>query len=211
VSIYFLMLLVMFFLLYQGIIFSIFYAPKRIKVISAMVLILMACRYIALIILFVIKNQSYLYLLKPVLFINILCIPICGIISIFIFARNDKIKLKKIFILCVVLVLAYCTLIYKSFIKINISNISGYTMELQLENYYNVALLMINSIFLIKGIEIFHKKPSNKLGALLIIISSTTTLLAILTTTLNINFALLLFADLIWVATLDYGLIKFKR
>ncbi|MGK0464988.1 hypothetical protein [Clostridium sp.] len=210
-SIYFLMLLVMFFLLYQGIIFSIFYAPKRIKVISAMVLILMACRYIALIILFVIKNQSYLYLLKPVLFINILCIPICGIISIFIFARNDKIKLKKIFILCVVLVLAYCTLIYKSFIKINISNISGYTMELQLENYYNVALLMINSIFLIKGIEIFHKKPSNKLGALLIIISSTTTLLAILTTTLNINFALLLFADLIWVATLDYGLIKFKR
>jgi hypothetical protein len=171
----------------------------------------MTCRYIALIILFVIKNQSYLYFLKPVVFTNILCLPICGILSVFIFARNDKIKLKKIFILCVVLVLAYCALIYKSFIKINISNISGYTMELQLENYYNIALLIINSIFLIKGIEIFYKKLSNKLGALLIIMSSTITLLAILTTTLNVNFTLLLLADLAWIITLDYGLIKLKR
>lgn len=201
----------MFLLLYQGIISSLFYAPKRIKVISAMVLILMICRYIALIILFVIKNQSYLFFLKPVVFTNILCLPICGFLSVFIFARNDKIKLKKIFILCVVIVIAYCTLIIKSFIKINISNVSGYTMELELENYYNIALLIINSIFLIKGIEIFHKQLSNKLGALLIIISSTTTLLAILTTTLNMNFALLLLADLAWIATLDFGLIKFKR
>ncbi|MEK6266412.1 MAG: hypothetical protein N2B06_16830, partial [Clostridium sp.] len=99
-SIYFLMLLVMFLLLYQGIISNLFYAPKRIKVISAMVLILMTCRYIALIILFVIKNQSYLYFLKPVVFTNILCLPIAGILSVFIFARNDKIKLQKIFILC---------------------------------------------------------------------------------------------------------------
>ena len=205
------MLLMMFLLLYQGIISSLFYSPKRIKVISAIVLILMTCRYIALIILFVIKNQSYLYFLKPVVFTNILCLPICGILSVFIFARNDKIKLKKIFILCVVLVLAYCALIYKSFIKINISNISGYTMELQLENYYNIALLIINSIFLIKGIEIFYKKLSNKLGALLIIMSSTITLLAILTTTLNVNFTLLLLADLAWIITLDYGLIKLKR
>jgi hypothetical protein len=201
----------MFLLLYQGIIFSLFYAPKRIKVISAMVLILMACRYIVLTILFVIKNQSYLYLLKPMLFTNILCIPICGILAIFIFARNDKIKFENVFILCVVLGLAYFTLIYKSFIKINISNISGYTIKLQLENYYNVALLIINSIFLIKGIEIFYKKPSNKLGALLITISSITTLVAVLTTTLNMNFAFLLLADLAWVVTLDYGLIKFKR
>jgi hypothetical protein len=211
VSIYFLMLLVMFLLLYQGIISSLFYAPKRIKVISAMVLILMTCRYIALIILFVIKNQSYLYFLKPVVFTNILCLPIAGILSVFIFARNDKIKLKKIFTLCVVLCLAYCILIYKSSIKINISNITGYTMELQLENYYNVAILIINSFFLIKGIEIFYKKLSNKLGALLIVMSSTITLLAVITTTLNANFTLLLLADLAWIVTLDYGLIKFKR
>ena len=64
-SIYFLMLLVMALLLYEGIISSLFYAPKKIKIISTMALILMTFRYIALIILFIIKNQSYLYLLKP--------------------------------------------------------------------------------------------------------------------------------------------------
>lgn len=211
VNIYFLMLLMMFLLLYQGIISSLFYSPKRIKIISAMILILMTLRYIALIILFVIKNQSYLYLLKSVLYANILCLPICGIISIFIFARNDKVKIEKIFILCATLSLAYCTLIYKSSVKINISNITGYTMELQLETYYYIALLIINSVFVIKGIELFHKIYSNKLGCLLIIISSSITIITVLISSINMSFELLLLADISWIITLDYGLIKFKR
>ena len=106
-SIYFLMLLIMVLLLYGGIISSLFYAPKKIKIISAMALILMTFRYIALIILFIIKNQSYLYLLKPLVFTNLLCIPICGILSVFIFSRNNKIKLKKILLMCAMLCIAY--------------------------------------------------------------------------------------------------------
>lgn len=211
VKIYFLMLLIVFLLLYQGLISSLFYAPKRIKVISTIVLSLMTFRYIALTILLIIKNQSYLYLLKPILFTNILCIPILGILSVFIFARNDKIKLRKIFLFSAIICIAYCTIIYISSARINISNITGYTIELQLENYYYIALLIINSIFVIKGVELFHKSYSNKLGALLIIISSSVTLTAVITTTLNTNFAWLLMADIAWIVTLNYGLIKFKR
>ena len=69
-SIYFLLLLIMVLLLYQGIISSLVYAPRKIKIISVMALILMIFRYIALIILFIIKNQNYLYLLKPVVYTN---------------------------------------------------------------------------------------------------------------------------------------------
>ncbi|MCJ7691316.1 MAG: hypothetical protein MUO60_18655 [Clostridiaceae bacterium] len=210
-SIYFLMLLMMFLLLYQGIISSLFYSPKRIKIISTMILFLMTLRYIALIILFVIKNQSYLYLLKPVLYANILCIPLCGILTVFIFARNDRVKIKKILILCAVVSLAYCTLIYKSSVKINISNITGYTMELQLETYYYSALLIINSIFVIKGIGLFHRISSNKLGVVLIIVSSSITVITVLISSTNMEFAWLLLADMSWIITLDYGLIKFKR
>ncbi|MBK5241548.1 hypothetical protein [Clostridium sp.] len=210
-SIYFLMLLMMLLLLYQGIISSLFYSPKRIKIISTMILILMTLRYTTLLILFVVKNQNYLYLLKPVLYANILCIPICGILTVFIFARNDKVKIKNIFILCIVLGLAYCTLIYKSSVEINISNITGYTMELQLETYYYIALLIINSFFVIKGIELFNKIYSNKLGVILIIVSSSITLITVIISSININFEWLLLADISWIITLDYGLIKFKR
>ena len=95
-SIYFLLLFIMISLLYKGIICSLYYAPKKIKTISLMALILMTFRYISLIILLILKNQNYLYLLKSLVYTNFLCIPICGIVSIYIIARRGNIKLKKI-------------------------------------------------------------------------------------------------------------------
>lgn len=210
-NIYFLLLLIMLLLLYEGIISSLFYAPKKIKIISAITLILMTFRYIALIILLIIKNQGYLYLLKPVVFTNLLCIPVCGIVSIFIFARDNKIKLKKILLICAVLCITYIIVIYKSSAKINISSNGGYIMELQLEVYCYIVLLIINSIFAIKGIELFSKAYSNKTGALLIIMASSITLISVLLTSINTSFVWLLLGDISWIVTIDYGLIKLKR
>ena len=210
-SIYFLLLLVMILLLYVGIISNFLYAPKKIKIISAIALILMTFRYIALIILFIIKNQSYLYLLKPMVFTNLLCIPICGILSVYIFSRNNKIKLKVILFMCVILFIAYALVIYKSPANIVISNICGYTIELKLEFYCYIMLLIINSLFLIKGIKLYNKIYTNKLGAVLIIISSTITLISVLLTSINPNYSITLLGDISWILTIDYGLIKFKR
>lgn len=210
-SIYFLLLLVMILLLYGGIISSLGYAPKKIKVISAMALILMSFRYIALIILFTIKNQSYLYLLKPLVHANLLCIPICGILSVFIFSRNNKMKFKKIIFMCVMLCIAYALVIYKSPANINISNNQGYTIELQLEAYCYIGLLIINSIFIIKGIKLYNKINSNKLGAVLIIIASGITLISVILNSIYPNLPMLLLGDISWIVTIDYGLIKLKR
>jgi hypothetical protein len=210
-SIYWLLLLIMVVLLYEGVVCSFIYAPKKIRIISAMALILMIFRYIALIILFIMKNQSYLYLLKPVVFTNLLCIPMCGIISVFIFARNNKMKLKKILFMCAMLFIAYCIVIYKSPANINISNLCGYTMELHLEAYCYIVLIIINSILLIKGIELFNRTYSNKLGAVLIIIASIITLISVILTSLNTNFVWLLLGDISWIVTIDYGLLKLKR
>lgn len=210
-SIYFLLLLVMVLLLYQGVISSLSCAPKKIKIISVIALSLMTFRYIALIILFIMKNQSYLYLLKPVVFMNLVCIPICGILSISIFSRDNKIKLKKILFMCLMLGISYFIVIYKSSAYINISNNFGYIIELQLETYCYTVLLVINSIFLIKGINLYNKIYSNKLGVVLIIISSSITLLSVLLTSINSNLPMLLLGDISWILTIDYGLIKFKR
>lgn len=210
-NIYFLLLLVMVLLLYGGIISSLTYAPKKIKIISAMALSLMTFRYIALIILFTIKNQNYLYLLKPLVYANLLCIPICGFLSIFIFSRNNKIKLKKILFICAMICIAYFIVIYKSPANINISNNCGYTIELQLEVYCYIVMLIINSIFLIKGIKLYNKIYSSKLGALLIVIASSITLLSVLLTSINPDFPMILLGDIFWIITIDYGLIKFKR
>jgi len=210
-SIYFLLLLVVVILLYQGIITSLVYAPKKIKMVSAFALICMTLRYITLIILFIFKNQSYLYLLKPLVFTNLFCIPICGILSVYIFSRSNKIKLKKILLMCTMLLIAYFTVIYKSAANINISSMCGYTIELQLEAYCYIGLLIINSIFLVIGIKLYNKIYSNKLGFMLIIITSSITLLSILLTTINTNFPMILLGDIFWIITLDYGLMKFKR
>ncbi len=75
----------------------------------------------------------------------------------YIFARNNKIKLKKILFICAILCIVYLVVVYKSTSNINISNICGYTIELQFKDYYYIVLLIINSIFVIKGIELFNK------------------------------------------------------
>jgi len=201
----------MVFLIYEGIISSLFYAPKKIKIISIIALFLMTFRYIALIILLIAANQNYLYLLKPAVYTNFLSIPICGILSIFIFARNNKIKLRKILLICIMLFIVYFIVIYKSSANIIISNLCGYTITFELEDYCNVALLIINTIFIVKGIELFNKTYSNKLGAILIIISASITLISVILTLINTNFAWLLLCDISWILTIDYGLIKFKR
>jgi len=210
-SIYFLLLLVMVPMLYLGIIYSLSYAPKKIKIISAMVLIFMTFRYTALIIIFVIKNQSYLYLLKPVVYANLLCIPICGIISFFIFSRDNKIKFKKILFMCAMLCIAYVIVIYKSPVNVNISNNYGYTIELKLEAYCYSVLLVINSVFLIKGILLYNNIYASKLGAVLIVIASSITLVSVIITSVYPNLPMIVLMDICWIVTMDYGLIKFKR
>ncbi len=210
-SIYFLLLLMMILLLYEGITSSMGYAPKKIKIISAMALILMTFRYIALIILFIMKNQNYLYLLKPIVFINLISIPMVGIVSVFIFARNSKIKLNKVLFISVILCIAYSIVIYIYPASLNLSKFSGYSLDLKLEAYYYIPLLLASSILMVKGIEMFNKTFSNKIGAILIIMSSSITLISVLLTAINPNFMWLLFGDICWVTTLDYGLIKFKK
>ena len=210
-SIYFLLLLMMILLLYEGITSSLVHAPKKIKIISAMTLILMTFRYVALIMLFIIKNQNYLYLLKPVVFTNLICIPICGVLSVFIFARNSKIKLNRILLISVILCIVYSIVIYKSPANLDLSKLSGYNIVLKLEVYYYIPLLIVNSILMVKGIEMFNKTFSNKIGALLIILSSSITLMSVLVMSINTNFMWLLLSDISWVITLDYGLAKFKK
>ena len=210
-SIYFLLLSIMVLLLYEGIICSLMYAPKKIKIISVMALILMMARYIALIILLIIKNQNYLYLLNSVIHTNFLCIPIYGILSVFIFSRNSNIKLKKVLFMCVILSIAYYIVIYKSSASTSISGFYGYTIILELEDYCNVFLLVINTIFVIIGINLFGKIYSNKMGILLIILSSSMTLISVLLTLINTSFAWLVLGDIAWIVTLNYGLITFKR
>lgn len=210
-SIYFLLLFIMILLLYEGMIFCLYHAPIKIRIMSCIVLNLMMFRYIALLILLIVKNQNYLYLLKPLVYTNFLCIPICGIISAFVFARNSEIKLKKILLLFVILVIAYFMIIYNSSGNTYISDIYGHTIKLQLEDCFYVTSLVINSIFIVMGIKLFNKTYSSKLGASLIVISASITLIAVLLISINTSSDFLALSDISWILTMVYGLKKVKR
>ena len=210
-EIYFLLLFIMILLLYEGIICSLYYAPKKIKIISFVVLILMTFRYIALLILLIVKGQNYIYILKPLLYTNFLCIPICGIILTYIFARKNMIKLRRIILIFGILCLGYCIVIYNSNSNTVVSNVYGHTIKLQLENYFYYMSLIVNSIFLIMGINLFSRRYSNKLGASLIAISASITLIAVVLTSINTSYNFLLLGDISWILTMDYALMKVKR
>ncbi|MBU3154321.1 hypothetical protein [Clostridium estertheticum] len=210
-KIYFLLLFIMILLLYEGIICSLYYVPRKIKIISFVALSLMAFRYISLLILLIVNDQNYLYMLKPLVYTNFLCIPICGIISVFIFARKNTIKLRKIILISGILCLGYCIVIYNSNANTAISNLYGHTIKLQLENYFHFTSLIINSILIIMGINLFNRRYSNKLGASLIVISASITLIAVLLTSINTSFNFLFLGDISWILTMDYALNKVKR
>ena len=210
-SIYFLLLFIMILLLYEGIICCLYHAPIKIKIMSCIVLILMTFRYIALLIFLIVKDQNYLYLLKLLVYTNFLCIPLCSIISLFIFSRNSDIKLKKILSILLALSIIYCVVIYNSKTNTTISNVYGHTIKLQFEDYFYYILLIINSIFVIMGIKLFNKTYSSKLGAALIVISASITLMAVLLTSINTSFNFMVLCDISWILTMDYGLKKFKK
>lgn len=210
--IYLISILLMFMLIYEGITTSFTYAPKKIKAITIIAMILILLRFIALLLLFVYDKMQYVYLLKPLIFLELFYMPIIIFICIYIYSRNEKIKLSFFYILCGIFIMVYFMLIIKAPLVTNLSNVYGYSITLENGLISYLVLLAINSFVFILGFKIYGFRHSNKIGVTMIVISALVTIATTVVSVLHPDFVgVIIGGELFWMITLDYGLRKFIR
>lgn len=210
--IYLISILLMFMLIYEGITTSFTYAPKKIKAITIIAMIMILLRFIALLLLFVYDKMQYVYLLKPLIFLELFYMPIIIFICIYIYSRNEKIKLSFFYILCGIFIMVYFMLIIKAPLVTNLSNVYGYSITLENGLISYLVLLSINSFVFILGFKIYGFRHSNKIGVTMIVISALVTIVTTVVSVLHPDFVgVIIGGELCWMITLDYGLRKFIR
>jgi hypothetical protein len=210
--IYIVSILLMFMLIYEGTTTSFSYAPKKIKAITIIAMMLTLLRFVSLFLLLVYEKMQYLYLIKPLVFLELFYMPIIIFICIYIFSRNEKIKLDFFYILCGVFIMVYFFLIIKAPLVTNLSNIYGYSITLEhgLNSY--LVLLFINTFIFVLGFKIYGFKHSNKIGVVMLMIAALVTIVATIISVLHPDFVgAIIGGELFWMLTLVYGLRKFIR
>lgn len=210
--IYLTLLLIVLLILYKGMELSVKYAPLKIKYVSIGVLLAMTLRYISLFVMLFMKNIKYLYVLKPIFFINLIAIPISALIILYILARNDKIKLSFVFILFPVFLIVYIIMLYKLPCYIVLNANFGYNMFIDKQIIVFGIYIIINTLILFGSILLLDNKYTNKPGLILVIVSALVTIVEVL---LMLNGIKLLpsviIGDLTWILTLDYAISRLKK
>lgn len=209
---YIFLLLLMLIIITNGIRFCFKYAPLKIRILSLFALIALACRYITLLIFYMHKSINYLYSLRVLYFLNILCIPIMAFIILYILFRSDKIKFELIIIISFVLVLLFSIIFINAKINLFVSDNSFYTMTINSAIFVNAFYLIINILFMVTSIFILNKSNINKVGVILILLASTVAICEMILSFIGI--ALLpekIVGDILWAITLNYALYKLKK
>lgn len=210
--IYLSLILLIFILIYSGIDCSLKFTPIKIKVLGTILLSLLGFRYIALLILLLTKNMRYLYLLKPLIFLNLLCIPILAFLSLYILARNDKIKFNYVFVILSILLAAYGFIIVVLPSSIYSLGSMGYYMTIESGTIVYGVYLLINTILFLYSITLLGRKNINKPGIVIFLISALITIIELITRSSNINILpSLIIGDVLWIIVINFALYRFKK
>jgi hypothetical protein len=209
---YLALLLLMFLQIYYGVSCCVRFAPLKIRSISLTANIALSLRYIALLIFLVIGNIKNLYFLKPLMFLNLLCLPVLAIIAIYIYARNDKIKFNYCIILASLLLVIYIAAIIKLPVSIEIYGSLGYIMSFYNQFLVYGTYLIFNTVVFFCAVIFLGNKPSNKLGMWLVLASALVAMFEVIVRTSGVSILpAVLFGDVIWIVTVDYALYKLKK
>lgn len=189
--------------------------PKKIRMLSGIVLMLLLLRYISLLVMYINKNISYMYIMKSAYFVYFACIPIGGAIVFYILLRRDTINFLHISLGSLAFIVVYFLLFSKVTVYITMINDSalGYNMNLQHKFWYiDIAYLLINVLFLMASINVIDNPNINKQGIILVICSALSTTVAIILPYIGINLMpQYIWGELMWITTLDYCLNKVKK
>lgn len=186
--------------------------PVKIKAITGITLALVFLRYIYLLVMLFKENIKYLYLFRNLYFLNYIFIPICGILSLYILIRSDKIKMIHIIILLVIIISAYVFQILRLPIDIKLfenPNLGYFMIIEKNEASLQLPYFAMNILFLVITMRIFYKTNADNLGCTLALASELVTIIVIILSYLTYDiFPQYVVNELMWIITFVYCLRK---
>lgn len=211
IYIYFLLIMFMFIVIYEAFKKNNKYSPIKIKILCTIVLMGMLLRYLTMFLMFIVQNIRYLYLLKPLYFLNFICIPIIAFIIFYILVRNDKINFSYMFFISFLLVGFYIFFIYKYPITLKVDIYYGYFIEIMQVPYAYVIYMIFNMCVIIFAGNLYNKNVNRK-GIVLVILSASILIIeAILSFIGKEIFLNIVLSDILWIISLNYLLSKLKK
>lgn len=188
-----------------------FYCPKKIKTIVIIIVSVMLLRYISLITLFLSFKMQYLYLLKPVFFMNFIAVPIIAVTTLYIFLRKDNMSFSYSFIFTILLTLLYAAVMYKCTCCVKNLDYCGYTIVFK-DNWVYWVYIALNTFMLFLAMYLLNNNNINKVGIYLIIASALMTIIEMITWIIGVS--LLpenIIGDIMWIISLMYGIKKVAK
>ncbi|WP_428865409.1 hypothetical protein [Clostridium sediminicola] len=211
VNIYLVLLIFMIVLSFEGIKVCNRSSPHKIKIFANIVYVLVFFRFLSLMLLFFASDLKYLFVLKPIFFINYLAIIAVALTVIYIFIRNDKINFTYAFFVLGIFAVIYSIMIYKCSSFIITNTIYGYITEFYNFRYVNFGYFLLMACVMII-ILTKYDKFRDKFGINICIGAVLMTLLELSFSILNIRiFPHIILSDICWVFVLNYAISKFKK
>lgn len=189
--------------------------PTKIKFMSIIVFVLFMLMYTSIFIMFIFENMKYMYMLKSFYFLYYICVPICGVISIYISNKTYAIKFSYIIAPALILIFLYFFIILK--LNINLSIMKdyslGYAMNIKDGNFILDSIyFFINILFIIVSVLILNKRNSNKIGALFILVASLITVISIIVSySLEVNIFQNIISQAVWIICFNYCLVIIRK
>jgi len=186
--------------------------PHKIKIISIIICILVFLRYVALFIFCTVNNIIYLYLLKPLFFMQFIYIPLITFIAMYIFLKKIKFKFSYVFIALAVLLLLYSIIIIKLPVKLDYIQSAGYTMNFLCSGFINWACLFFNTVVFFMVLHLFQGKNIDKYCIVFVLISTIFSIIEVCMLICNSPLMVQpVLGEALWLLTFIYALNKVKK
>lgn len=169
-------------------------------------------RYIGLFLLCIVRSGRFVYLLKPLLFLNHLAIPLMILALSYVYLRWDKLSFSINYIIAAILVVVYGLAIF--FIKgRTVFNPNyGYLIQIKNETVLYLGSLIIIGLLLVFSVYFLDKPHNNKRGMTYLIIASTVVIIENILYLGGIRlFPYPIFGDGIFVIIINLAFNTFKR
>lgn len=146
-------------------------SPKKIRLFVSISLMPIILRCLVLLGGVIIEKQRIIYFLRYYVLLNYFSIPLIILSALYIFLRNEKLKLNRNYIFMIILGLLYVVLVYTYKFSISITNKFGFIISLE-NGMIPILIYLIILASLAVFILINLDKPfCNKVGMRLLLVS----------------------------------------
>lgn len=210
IYIYLSLLLILVFLSYEVITSTIKYCPIKIKEAVILPLILIFFRIGSLLVLLLVDDIKFVYIVRNFTFLNIIYIPMVIFLSVYVFYRNTKININWFYGIFFIGATGYIFCVFAYPMEYYISMSYGYNVVFNSQLPYKI-LLCVNAASFFIGVKSLRFKHSIKWGSFITILVS---LMFIGSTVISMksteHVGYLLIGDLSWLTCLYASIMTFK-